>query len=295
MSRFTPIPGVDVVSYRWKDGNKKIHEVEMPRYCIALLAQTEKNIIKYILYHASKYSKLLESAEPTGYIFDMAMKYARLNKGTMVSDALYIWFVSRMTEEDWSIYKSDADKFDMSPIPPWSEKTLVTPMMDTQLDQIIVRSFLKPVRSRLLPKLQEKLLAGNPKDWFDIFLTLFVLLTSIEKLGKHADKFRRRYGVLKEGRIPRGMDPFFHDANVLLAYFHRIYQGSAPFRDDWQNPDTAKKRNMTEDQAEFIQYLQREIMPQEKRLKGMRNQKLQTYTQPMYWSHQLFFDDWNPS
>jgi hypothetical protein len=57
----------------------------------------------------------------------------------------------------------------------------ITPIMDTQLDQITIQCILEPLRLSLLRELEEKVKLQKPELFFEIFLTVFVLLCSIER------------------------------------------------------------------------------------------------------------------
>ena len=78
---------------------------------------------------------------------------------------------------------------------PWFEKIPVTPIMDLQLDQIVIQSFLKPLRDPLLQELQVKIYEARKENWFEIFLTISILLTNAERLLQHSRNNAKRYGV----------------------------------------------------------------------------------------------------
>lgn len=78
---------------------------------------------------------------------------------------------------------------------PWFEKIPVTPIMDLQLDQIVIQSFLKPLRDSLLQELQVKIYEARKENWFEIFLTISILLTNAERLLQHSRNNAKRYGV----------------------------------------------------------------------------------------------------
>jgi hypothetical protein len=65
-------------------------------------------------------------------------------------------------------------------------KIPIPPIMDTQLDQIVIRQVLHPLRKRLLDLFESKISPPKPEDWFDIYLTAFVVLSHIERLARHS-------------------------------------------------------------------------------------------------------------
>lgn len=72
----------------------------------------------------------------------------------------------------------------------------VTPIMDTQLDQIVIRGILLPLSGTLLRQLQNMIENHNwPETWFEIYLTSFILMTTAESVAIHGKTFARRYGL----------------------------------------------------------------------------------------------------
>lgn len=115
----------------------------------------------------------------------------------MVQRALELWSASRMIEKTWRICGKDklGLEVSMDPANPWNGIIPVTPMMDTQLDQIVIQDFLVPLRSGLLQELQKKIHGRRKEDWFEIFLTIFILLSNTEFILAHSRRFARRYGM----------------------------------------------------------------------------------------------------
>jgi hypothetical protein len=67
--------------------------------------------------------------------------------------------------------------------------------MDTQLDQFVIRGVLVPLREKLLTKLQYLIDNFKPDAWFELYLAIFVLLSTIEAAGAHQRRFAMRYGL----------------------------------------------------------------------------------------------------
>lgn len=65
---------------------------------------------------------------------------------------------------------------------PWNGIIPVTPIMDQQLDQIIIREILIPWRDSLLRELDRKIYDHKKakENWFEVYLTIFILLNSTE-------------------------------------------------------------------------------------------------------------------
>ena len=142
----------------------------------------------------------------------------------MVTKALKLLAVNRMIELDWTICNSEAlGQLPISDIEsPWHGKVPVTPVMDTQLDQIIIQLFLIPLRLDLLQILQTRLYSGRKEDWFETFLVVFILCTNTEWLLRHSQKNARRYGARNRYNSMRLAEEYFHGTRILLAHFQHL-------------------------------------------------------------------------
>lgn len=80
---------------------------------------------------------------------------------------------------------------------PWfgCSDTPITPAMDVQLDQIVIRDVLNPLKETLLKRLEETINRKDPRDWFDCYLTFFILLNHAERAADHLKRFTTRNGI----------------------------------------------------------------------------------------------------
>lgn len=69
-------------------------------------------------------------------------------------------------------------------------------MMDQQMDEIVIREFLVPQTSAFLKQLSERMLDENERreSWFDIFLSVFIILNNTEMKIAAEREFAQRYG-----------------------------------------------------------------------------------------------------
>jgi len=134
-----------------------------------------------------------------------------------------------MIELDWTICNADilGNVLTSDLESPWQGNVPVTPVMDTQLDQLVIQLFLVPLRLDLLRNLQTKMYSGHKEDWFEIFLVVFVLCTNTEWLLRHSRKNARRYGCRQRYNSMRLAEEYFHGTNILLAHFQHLC-GSKP-------------------------------------------------------------------
>ena len=121
----------------------------------------------------------------------------------MVRKALSLYFAARLIEKSWRI--CGPDTLGQKPIDnisnPWHGTVPIPPIMDQQLDQIVIRGFLAPRGDSLLSTLNEKIYnRGEAKEnEFDIFLTIVILLNNCETQLAHGRAFAKRYGFSVSG------------------------------------------------------------------------------------------------
>jgi hypothetical protein len=101
-----------------------------------------------------------------------------------------------MIEKPWRICGNDT--LGLSEVDdrenPWFGTIPVTPMMDTQLDQIFIQGELQHLRTELLRVLNDKIKHYQREDFFDIYLSIFVLLCNCEANTVAQIGFVQRHG-----------------------------------------------------------------------------------------------------
>jgi len=230
-----------------------------------------------------------KSGTVTQSILLKAHQFALEHKSTLVEGALHLLAVNRMIEYDWHI--SGEEQLGINPIydkdSPWHGKVPITPMMDTQLDQIIIQDFLTPLRNKVLEELQSKF--DSIKDnLFEIFLTTFILATNTQLLLQHSRRNAIRYRAKNRYNSLELAEEYVHGHNILLAHFHYLCYGSPLFND--RKTPKSKKTLVPEEQVGYVQMVRQII-------EGDDTEKVRLakeYESEMYWSHQLFLDDWRP-
>jgi hypothetical protein len=107
-----------------------------------------------------------------------------------------------MIERFWLI--TGDDKLGMPPMKanigpcrmnPYLEAVPVTPVMDTQLDEVAIKCVLVPLKSRLLRLLKAKVLEKKKENWYEIFLASFIILHNSEVILGQVMDYSRRYGI----------------------------------------------------------------------------------------------------
>ena len=71
--------------------------------------------------------------------------------------------------------------------------------MDTQLDEIVIRGLLLPTSARLLRLLDEKIKVRKREDWFEIFVAIFIVMSSVEFIMADVVDYTARHGMEVSG------------------------------------------------------------------------------------------------
>ena len=135
---------------------------------------------------------------------------------------------------------------------PYYGKIPVTPIMDFQIDNITIHQLLIPLRKKLLQELQRKVLNNKPEDFLEIYLTIFILLHNMELTIAHDRWFAMRYSLQNRFSNYHLIDAVFQGANILLAHFHHVSKGYAPFSIDWESGETIVLAKSNEDEVRYM-------------------------------------------
>ena len=68
-------------------------------------------------------------------------------------------------------------------------------MMSAQIEMITTTTILQPFKSSVLRRLQKLIQANEVKNWFYIYLCLFILLHSCSILTADENKAAKKYGL----------------------------------------------------------------------------------------------------
>lgn len=113
----------------------------------------------------------------------------------LVERALKLWVACRFIEEPWSIAGNETLGMSEDPNPncPYHDRIPVPPMVDLQIDLIVINEILQPEVKKILKMLKEKLESSDPwADWFEIYLAYFILLHNVELTMAHDAWFVKR-------------------------------------------------------------------------------------------------------
>jgi hypothetical protein len=116
----------------------------------------------------------------------------------LLGNVLCLWFAIRHTTV--SEYLHGPETLGMTPERedksyPLFGKIPVAPVMSAQIELILTLVVLRPLRKRILDELQKMMKANEPKYWFPIYLSCFILLHSCSLAMAWHYQYSRRNGV----------------------------------------------------------------------------------------------------
>ncbi|KFA69911.1 hypothetical protein S40285_07451 [Stachybotrys chlorohalonatus IBT 40285] len=207
----------------------------------------------------------------------------------LLKDTLRFWSACRLTERPWRI--CGTDMLGMSPVPdidcPWGGTVPVTPIMDTQMDHLVIHTIMNPLRKKIITQLYAKIMQKHRENWYEIYLTMFILMGNMERQFAQVLFFFSMYGM--DGRFGRRgnssvSESFIHGCKTMLVYFHYACGGHAPLDTDWSSPKSPYGI-MSKEQIEYLQMAKREVDRQGSEMATLKGKSM--YKTEMYWAHQL--------
>jgi hypothetical protein len=235
-----------VVSYKWTDRSGAQHELKMPHFCLTNIDKIHAHFRQYIVRAKWSYLESLVQRgddELAWMTVSTAMAYARQKPGSLVADALDLWAISRMIEIPWQMCGEDTlgvervkDKGS-----PHFGKIPIPPIMDTQLDQVVIQRILKPLRQSVVDKFEHMITPAKPEAWWEVYLASFVLLNHIERLARHSVDHARTHTM----RVSISGDNMNSFCRVVIEFW-RVNKGFGlanavfPYRQSTPTPSSSK-------------------------------------------------------
>ncbi|KAK4210478.1 hypothetical protein QBC37DRAFT_30916 [Rhypophila decipiens] len=294
-SEFEPVKG-DVLSYHWQDPEGNTHVMDMPHYSLTAFEKVKNHFVHYIETAKQSYLRSLKDDGDLPWLTVGASDaYARARPESLTRLALDLWAVCRMIEIPWTICGDETLGIERvtDERNPHFGKIPIPPAMDTQLDQVVIKHVLTPLRDKLINKFNELIKPPKPEAWFDTYLASFMLLNHIEHLARHSVEHAKLHAVSgKYSNIPF-LEGALHWAKIILSRFHFVCNGTAPLKMDWSTPEAAKIARLNKAQVDFLTTTQKMVSAKGNDILVLRQKH--KYEGPLYWSHQLFVDDWDKS
>jgi hypothetical protein len=148
----------------------------------------------------------------------------------LVADTLSLWAISRMIEIPWQMCGTDT--LGVSPVrdatSPHHGKIPIPPIMDTQLDQIVIRLILNPLRAKVVQKFEQLITPAKRENWWEVYLSAFVMLNHIERLAMHSVAHAKTHTMAVSG--PRVLPVIPSHAMLTELATEQVLQHPLPRR-----------------------------------------------------------------
>jgi hypothetical protein len=270
VSRFQVTDG-DRTAYYWTDKGGRKRKKVMPPYFISNMGVARNNIRQFLDSTRGSYVvSLLEGSNPlVRRAFAMAMSHAAGGKSPLVSEALDTWVAARLIESHWRV-SSGYSMSDVGPIAseeghPYRNFNPITPMMDSQFDDLVIREFLSPQRDRILQRLKKMFYDDRRRsNWLEIHLTILIMMSNTGWILKDMMNMMDWKGLKSGSRGGKLTQGYMYTCRTLLAYYHHPYGGSKPFSLDFESlpANDPILRDMSTDQREYMRWMKGEMARQ---------------------------------
>ncbi|KAG4442197.1 hypothetical protein IFR05_002307 [Cadophora sp. M221] len=283
LDRYQPME-TDKQQYTWFDNGVEQQYKTTP-FAVANIGVATLAIEKFLAQNSEGYinAHMDLSTELTRKSFQTAQQHKYL---PLVERALKLWVACRFIEQPWSITGSETLGMSTDPNPncPYHTRVPVPPIVDLQIDLIVINEVLQPELKKILKLLKEKLESTDPwTDWFEIYLAYFIILHNVELTMAHDAWFVKRNNLKKRYSNKSLVDTITQGATTLLTCFHYAHQGYAPFA----NLDLERSQNWPEEQRAYLH----DTRPL---LQGIRGDHVHDPAKELFWTSQLHRPDWRP-
>ncbi|KAL6412675.1 hypothetical protein AUP68_03880 [Ilyonectria robusta] len=222
----------------------------------------------------------------------------------LLQDTLYLWVASRLIEKPWRVVDNEGNEtleHDLSDNihPFWDEESPffsrvpVTPVMDNQLDQIIIKGILLPRKKTIQKRLHAIVKSNKPSNWFLVYLCTFLLLNNYEIATSHDRNFASRHSLKTRFSNYPLLEGFHAGANTLLAHFHYCCKGDTPFKIDWTKDPYVKSLTLNKEQRDYMQEISSISTSKGDSWKALKGSG--EYDAEVYFISQMFDSKWKPS
>ncbi|CAO2655441.1 Nn.00g105050.m01.CDS01 [Neocucurbitaria sp. VM-36] len=295
VSKFTPLLG-DKLAYEGigEDGPYKL---DMLPYCISDSNKARQSLVVYMRKAKSAYFNRF--VDRSNALLLNTFKMAAMcdfTKRPLVNKALDIWAATRLIERTWKLCGDET--LGIHPFnnrsDPWKGFVPVTPIMDQQLDQVVIREILVPRKIQLLNQLKEKVYTEDNRKLhaFEVYMTFFILINNAEVQIAAEREFAQRYGF--SGRFgPRGKymdaEAQFHAARTMLGHFHYICRANSLLT---TSPKLLGEFGVSDKEREYLEFVRKQTESQKPYFNKLIREH--QYETTMYFCHQMLFNEWNP-
>lgn len=289
VQEFDPVDG-DKTSYEWFDDDGVRHVYQCPHYAIADREHALDRVCRFIDSNVVQYFRNLLPApnDPSAKYVRMVFQNAlsRAPESSLVALTIRFWVAGRLIEDPWSIKGDEKLGMELDPLPtsPYSQRIPVTPMMDFQIDNIVIYNYLTGILDRIRKVMKERIMPIKKEDWFDIHLATFILLHHADLTMKHDVDFAKLHCLSRRFSNRPLIEMITFGANSLLS-FYQHEEGHFPLSaPDWSEVERGYRFN--ESQKSYLLEARRLIQQIDIPRKAGDD---------FFWTSQIYDRNWQPA
>jgi hypothetical protein len=288
VQEFDPVES-DKTGYTWTDNGIQ-HVYQCPHYAIADRDYAKEQVRLFIDSNLEKYvDQILPAPRDPGTrlirtVFQTALD--RTPESSLIKLTIKFWVAGRLIEDPWSICGDETLGMKVDPLPasPFSKRIPVTPIMDFQIDNIVIYDYLRPMLEDIRKAMKARIMPMKKEDWFDIHLATFILLNHVDWTMKHDVEFASAHRPGKRFSNRPLIEMVTFGANSLLS-FHQQEKGHFPLSaSNWL--DVEKSHSFTESQKAYLRQARSLI------------QQIDVSCCPgddLFWASQIYNSSWQPA
>ncbi|KAK7402616.1 hypothetical protein QQX98_011628 [Neonectria punicea] len=276
VKRFVPLP-TDILSYKWEAPDGENKSLECAPYALANIEKVTSELQRHIKDNVIQHISALTEHKAPILGRTLTLILSLINQAQfppkqteLLQETLYIWVATRLIEKPWRVSNNEMLEHDISDnthpfwdnTSPYHFRIPVTPVMDNQLDQVVIKRILTPLSSSVMKRLRTLIEANKPANWFVIYLCTFILLNNYELATVHDRSFALRYSLKSRFSNYPLLEGFHAGAKTLLAHFHYCCKGHALFQLDWtrrREIEPIKSSVLNKDQERYLSDLRSAI------------------------------------
>ncbi|GAB1317026.1 Zn(2)-C6 fungal-type domain-containing protein [Madurella fahalii] len=175
-------------------------------------------------------------------------------------------------------------------------------VLDYQVDYLAIRHMLDCMK-QIVRRLKTLIFSQNVRNgWYEVYLTTFVLLSSLETVHARQIDILRRFesqgGSLLSQVHSTGLTmikEWEYSAKILIYHYRAILKGMIPFASTWNDEharDMRQNCRLDEDAISYVRSLAEVIKSRQFELRDACQQDLDNSSaKPLVWISQLYMDD----
>ncbi|OAP64476.1 hypothetical protein AYL99_00448 [Fonsecaea erecta] len=273
---FTPLP-TDTLGKKYVRGDETV-TILLPAYAIPgrYLKRTMTQLLATVERNWSMLANELELGQDELIAASMKEALRIHDQSPCVHDAITLCIMTRLLSKSFNLHGKESLGIATvdDPMSPYFGRKPIPPFLDAQIDQMWMQ-LLSKVKKRLLSELKRKIMGRKKEDWYQIFLSLIILIANLEFVYSVQNDQLRRYCLkMPRSSFPFGsislMEAWEHGAKNLLTHFRVIFNGTAPFTIDPEEQETWKAMKLDASALAYLQHMQGVVAKRADELSAMR-------------------------